>query len=121
MTVMTKMKGFAVAAGFAATLMTGGATYALAEDVTLTMAVPDWPPTRIMKKFFDEQYKPASGNTVKLDVDFLAADLLLAQRIGEVLVNSEMRIERERLEHHGHAAPCDGSGGHVLARDLEAA
>ena len=71
MTVMTKMKGFAAAAGLAATLLTGGATYALAEEVTLTMAVPDWPPTRIMKKFFDEQYKPKSGNTVKLDVDFI--------------------------------------------------
>ena len=71
MTVMTKMKGFAAAAGFAATLMTGGATYRPAEEVTLTMAVPDWPPTRIMKKFFDEQYKPKSGNTVKLDVDFI--------------------------------------------------
>ncbi len=59
------------AAGFAATLMTGGAMSAYAEDVTLTMAVPDWPPTRIMKKFFDEQYKPKSGNTVKLDVDFI--------------------------------------------------
>ena len=54
---------------FAATLVTGGAMSAYAEDVTLTMAVPDWPPTRIMKKFFDEQYKPKSGNTVKLDVE----------------------------------------------------
>ena len=71
MTVMTKVKGFATAAGFAATLMVGGATFASAEEVTLTMAVPDWPPTRVMKKFFDEQYKPASGNTVKLDVDFI--------------------------------------------------
>ena len=71
MTVSTKIKGLVAAAGFAATLMTGGAMSAYAEDVTLTMAVPDWPPTRIMKKFFDEQYKPASGNTVKLDVDFI--------------------------------------------------
>ena len=71
MTVVTKMKGVAAAAGFAATLLTGGATYAFAEDVTLTMAVPDWPPTRVMKKFFDEQYKPKSGNHVKLDVDFI--------------------------------------------------
>ncbi len=71
MTVVTKMKGFAAATGFAATLLTGGATYAFADDVTLTMAVPDWPPTRVMKKFFDEQYKPASGNKVKLDVDFI--------------------------------------------------
>jgi multiple sugar transport system substrate-binding protein len=71
MTVMTKLKGVAVAASLAATLMTGGATIAAAEEVTLTMAVPDWPPTRIMKKFFDEQYKPKSGNTVKLEVDFI--------------------------------------------------
>ncbi|HEY3147951.1 MAG TPA: hypothetical protein VGJ75_16465, partial [Dongiaceae bacterium] len=66
----TKIKGLVTAAGFAASLMTGGATVAFADEVTLTMAVPDWPPTRIMKKFFDEQYKPKSGNTVKLDVDF---------------------------------------------------
>ena len=71
MTVVTKIKGIAAATGFAATLLTGGATYAFAEDVTLTMAVPDWPPTRVMKKFFDEQYKPKSGNHVKLDVDFI--------------------------------------------------
>ncbi len=71
MTVMTKMKTFATAAGFAATLMVGGASMASAEEVTLTMAVPDWPPTRILKKFFDEQYKPKSGNTVKLEVDFI--------------------------------------------------
>ncbi len=71
MTVMTKVKGLAIAAGFAATLLAGGANVALAEDVVLTMAVPDWPPTRIMKKFFDEQYKAKSGNTVKLEVDFI--------------------------------------------------
>ena len=71
MTVVTKIKGIAAATGFAATLLTGGATYAFAEDVTLTMAVPDWPPTRVMKKFFDEQYKPKSGNHVKLEVDFI--------------------------------------------------
>jgi multiple sugar transport system substrate-binding protein len=71
MTVMTKVKGLALTASFAATLLAGIATMAKADEVTLTMAVPDWPPTRIMKKFFDEQYKPKSGNTVKLDVDFI--------------------------------------------------
>jgi multiple sugar transport system substrate-binding protein len=70
MTVMTKVKGLAIAAGFAASLL-GGASTAWSEEVVLTMAVPDWPPTRIMKKFFDEQYKPKSGNTVKLEVDFI--------------------------------------------------
>jgi multiple sugar transport system substrate-binding protein len=71
MTVMTKIKSFGMAASLAATVLAGGATFASAEDVVLTMAVPDWPPTRIMKKFFDEQYKPKSGNTVKLEVDFI--------------------------------------------------
>src|SRR4029079_19557364 len=71
MTAMTRLKGLAIATSFAATLLAGGATYASAEEVTLTMAVPDWPPTRIMKKFFDEQYKAPSGNTVKLDIDFI--------------------------------------------------
>ena len=49
----------------------GGAVPAFAEDVTLTMAVPDWPPTRIMKDLFDKNYKAPSGNTVKLDIDFI--------------------------------------------------
>jgi multiple sugar transport system substrate-binding protein len=71
MTAMTKLKGLATAASFAATLLVGGASIASAEDITLTMAVPDWPPTRIMKKMFDEQYKPASGNKVTLEVDFI--------------------------------------------------
>jgi multiple sugar transport system substrate-binding protein len=71
MTATTKIKGVVAAAGLAALLMTGGARVGLAEEVTLSMAVPDWPPTRVMKKFFDEQYKPKSGNAVKLDVDFI--------------------------------------------------
>lgn len=71
MTATTKIKGVLTAAGLVALLMTGGARLSLAEEVTLSMAVPDWPPTRVMKKFFDEQYKPKSGNVVKLDVDFI--------------------------------------------------
>lgn len=46
-------------------------TATIAEEITLNMAVPDWPPTRIMKKLFDESYKAKSGNTVKLEVDFI--------------------------------------------------
>ena len=71
MTAMTKIQGLATAAGFALTLAVGGASYASAEDVVLHMAVPDWPPTRIMKDMFDKEYKPASGNKVTLDVDFI--------------------------------------------------
>ncbi len=57
--------GAAIVAGL------GGGVPALAEDVTLTIAVPDWPPTRIMKDLFDKNYKPPSGNKVTLDVDFI--------------------------------------------------
>ena len=44
---------------------------ASAEDVTLKMAVPDWPPTHIMKDLFDKTYKPKSGNKVTLDIDYI--------------------------------------------------
>ena len=71
MTKKTTLRSFATALSFAALMTVGGAIKASAEDVVLHMAVPDWPPTRIMKKMFDEQYKPASGNKVTLDVDFI--------------------------------------------------
>ena len=45
----------------------------------------------------------------------------LDQGIGEVVVDAEMRIEREGLEHHRHAAAGDRLVGPVLAEDLDAA
>jgi multiple sugar transport system substrate-binding protein len=65
------LASFAGAAAVA-TLMSGTFLQpASAEDIVLKMAVPDWPPTRIMKDLFDKSYKAPSGNTVKLDVDFI--------------------------------------------------
>lgn len=46
-------------------------TAVMAEEVVLNMAVPDWPPTRILKDLFDQHYKAPSGNDVKLEVDFI--------------------------------------------------
>src|SRR5205807_10187211 len=46
-------------------------TPAGAEDLVLHMAVPDWPPTRIMKDLADKQYKAPSGNKVTLEPDFI--------------------------------------------------
>ncbi|MGF1562895.1 MAG: ABC transporter substrate-binding protein [Geminicoccaceae bacterium] len=54
----------------AATLVVGAAKTS-AEEIVLNMAVPDWPPTRIMKDLFDQHYEPPSGNTVRLEVDFI--------------------------------------------------
>ena len=48
-----------------------GATTAAADYITLRMAVPDWPPTRIMKQLADEHYKAPSGNNVVLEPDFI--------------------------------------------------
>ncbi len=71
MTIMTKIKGVATAFSFATLMSVGGASLASAEDLTLKMAVPDWPPTRIMKDLFDKNYKAPSGNKVILDIDFI--------------------------------------------------
>src|SRR4029078_5326735 len=66
-----KLTSFAGAA-IVATLMSGTfLARASAEDVVLKMAVPDWPPPRIMKDMFDKEHKAPSGNTVKLDIDFI--------------------------------------------------
>ena len=63
------MGGLAAAALTAAAGIASGP--AAAADVTLKMAVPDWPPTHIMKDLFEKSYKPPSGNKVTLDVDFI--------------------------------------------------
>jgi len=44
---------------------------ASAKDIVLHMAVPDWPPTHIMKELADKYYKAPSGNHVVLDPDFI--------------------------------------------------
>jgi multiple sugar transport system substrate-binding protein len=68
---MKRMKEYAAAVALLALTTGMSGMSAKAEEVTLKMAVPDWPPTHIMKDLFDKNYKPKSGNTVKLDVDFI--------------------------------------------------
>jgi multiple sugar transport system substrate-binding protein len=67
------MTWYCRASAFAAAATVAGfmAFPALAEDVTLKMAAPDWPPPRIMKDLFDKNYKAPSGNKVILDIDFI--------------------------------------------------
>jgi multiple sugar transport system substrate-binding protein len=55
--------------GMANTLATPPSAWA--EDIVLRMAVPDWPPTRIMKDLADKGYKAPSGNKVTLEPDFI--------------------------------------------------
>lgn len=44
---------------------------ASAKDITINMAVPDWPPTRIMQDLANKHYKAPSGNNVTLVADFI--------------------------------------------------
>src|SRR3954463_6008017 len=61
-----------VAAGLlAVAALVGGPAPAAAKDIVLKMAVPDWPPTRIMQDLANAQYKAKSGNNVKLEADFI--------------------------------------------------
>ena len=49
----------------------GGPAPAGAADIVLKMAVPDWPPTRIMKDLPTRSTRRKSGNNVKLEADFI--------------------------------------------------
>ncbi len=42
-----------------------------AAEITITMAAPDWPPTRFMKEHFDQSYQSPAGHTTTLDMDFI--------------------------------------------------
>src|SRR5438552_3744009 len=63
----------ALIVGAVLALVAAGAppTPAGAEDIVLHMAVPDWPPTHIMKDLTDKYYKAPSGNKVTLQPDFI--------------------------------------------------
>jgi len=68
MKILSKTLGLAAGG---AMLTLAAAMPASAEDIVLRMAVPDWPPTRIMKDLADKFYKAPSGNNVVLEPDFI--------------------------------------------------
>ncbi len=71
MKLMAKGKA-ALLAGAAALLCAGlWGGNAQAKDITINMAAPDWPPTRIMQDLANKSYKAPSGNNVKLVIDFI--------------------------------------------------
>ncbi|CTQ53438.1 Bacterial extracellular solute-binding protein [Roseibium album] len=47
------------------------ATPALAKDITIQMAAPDWGPTRFMQEYANKTYKSPTGNNVTLAIDFI--------------------------------------------------
>lgn len=52
-------------------LLLAGASVLSAENITINMAAPDWGPTRFMQDYANQTYVAPSGNTVKLEIDFI--------------------------------------------------
>ena len=77
-----------------ATTLAAGLTGApiLAQDITITMAAPDWPPTRFMKEYFDQTYKSPNGGTTTLDMDFIPWPSFY-ERVAASLTSGEQKYQ----------------------------
>lgn len=81
------------AAGLMASVaLLGGPAPAAAKDIVLKMAVPDWPPTRIMQDLANERYKAKSGNNVKLEADFIPWPVYY-ERLAASLTSGEKKYQ----------------------------
>jgi multiple sugar transport system substrate-binding protein len=65
---------------------------AAAKDIVIRMAVPDWPPTRIMQDLANERYKAPSGNNVKLEADFIPWPVYY-ERLAASLTSGEKKYQ----------------------------
>jgi len=84
-----------IAAMSAAGILTGAAIApppALANDIVINMAAPDWLPTRFMQEEFDRSYKSKSGNNVKLVLDFIPWGSFY-QRVAASLSSGEKKYQ----------------------------
>lgn len=68
------------------------ASGAVAKDIKITMAAPDWPPTRFMKEEFDRAYKASSGNNVTLEMDFIPWPSFY-ERVAASLTSGEQKYQ----------------------------
>ncbi|MEL7150648.1 MAG: ABC transporter substrate-binding protein [Pseudomonadota bacterium] len=69
----------------------GGAP-AMSADITITMAAPDWPPTRFMKEHFDQTYTSPDGHTTTLDMDFIPWPSFY-ERVAASLTSGEQKYQ----------------------------
>ena len=65
---------------------------ALAKDIVINMAAPDWLPTRFMQEEFDRSYHAKSGNNVKLVIDFIPWPSFY-QRVAASLSSGEKKYQ----------------------------
>ncbi len=84
--VLSGLMGATVlAAGF-------GAAPAISADITITMAAPDWPPTRFMKEHFDATYQSPAGHNTVLDMDFIPWPSFY-ERVAASLTSGEQKYQ----------------------------
>ncbi|MEM1388458.1 MAG: ABC transporter substrate-binding protein [Pseudomonadota bacterium] len=69
-----------------------GAAPVLANDITITMAAPDWPPTRFMKEHFDQTYVSPDGHTTTLEMDFIPWPSFY-ERVAASLTSGEQKYQ----------------------------
>ncbi len=77
----------------AAVLTAGfGSAPAMSADITITMAAPDWPPTRFMKEHFDQTYTSPDGHVTTLDMDFIPWPSFY-ERVAASLTSGEQKYQ----------------------------
>jgi len=69
-----------------------GPAPAVAEDIVLNMAAPDWPPTRFMQEEADRSYTAPSGNNVTLQIDFIPWPSFY-ERVAASLTSGEQKYQ----------------------------
>ncbi len=69
-----------------------GSTPAMSADITITMAAPDWPPTRFMKEHFDRSYASPAGHNTVLDMDFIPWPSFY-ERVAASLTSGEQKYQ----------------------------
>ncbi len=80
-----------VSAAAVATALLAGSE-ARSADITITMAAPDWPPTRFMKEEFDRSYKSPDGHNTVLDIDFIPWPSFY-ERVAASLASGEQKYQ----------------------------
>ena len=69
-----------------------GTAPSFAADITITMAAPDWPPTRFMKEHFDATYSSPDGHNTTLDMDFIPWPSFY-ERVAASLTSGEQKYQ----------------------------
>src|SRR3954463_16270318 len=101
--------GIAAAGLLAGAALVGGPAPAAAKDIVLKMAVPDWPPTRIMQDLANAQYKAKSGNNVKLEADFIPWPVYY-ERLAASLSSGEKKYQMAVSDSQWLPPPFPGGG-----------